>query len=324
MISYAPFERALAQPFHYGDRILSTRCGILLQKNGIYSEATPLPGHSSDNLPEVLHILSTRPCGEILDAVESEQSGIPPSLRFALEGLKIQEKPGSHTVRSNALLPWTHLDDAKAKLGQFRRDEYKVCKLKINPRNWKEQLPLIEENPDFLFRLDANCSFSAGDLGALVKELETKKLLSQVEYLEEPFDEIWTLESFKNCPISFAADESAANPFVALSLLEEKNPPSVFIVKPTVSGGLFSLQKFLNDIRASGRKFVVTSALEGEAGRRNIIAFLSHESSEVAGLSTGCLFQESFLNDSSVWSGVPPISAMERGFMASLTWRNCS
>jgi hypothetical protein len=246
----------------------------------------------------------------------------PPSLRFALEGIAAQASPGKNHVRSNALLLWENLEDARKKIQVFQEFGYRCCKLKISAENWQERISLLEEFP-IRFRLDANRSLDPRALDQMIKWLSERNLLSRVDYLEEPFPGIWQDSAFHECPLSLAADESAASLELATQALRAKNPPSVFVLKPTVMGGLASLAPFLRLLASLQKRFVFTSALEAEPGRRSLLAFLSQGQFDTCGLSTGALFQENFLLDCAEWREMPSANAAELRWLGSLSWTQC-
>lgn len=324
-LAFAPFERALAFPFRYGGQTISFRRGFVLRKTGssgtIYSEASPLPGHSTDSLEELAEAL------RLVSAEALEPSGtrksFPPSLRFALEGLDAQERPGNLPVRTSALVSGNEPAEMRLQLLRFAAAGYGICKLKLSPRLWESQLQLVDELPALRFRLDANLSFSPPLLDALLARLEKLSLFPRIDYLEEPFPGVWGEPAFRGLPLALAADESAPRAPEALSLLDEPNPPSVFIVKPTVAGGLSSLDGYLSALTRAGKRFVFTSTLETEPGRRALLAYLSRRPHEPCGLSTGHLFRETFLPDRPLWDGFPLPGLDEIAALSRLTWRNC-
>jgi L-alanine-DL-glutamate epimerase-like enolase superfamily enzyme len=248
---------------------------------------------------------------------------LPPSLRFALEGLETLAKPGPQRVRSNAVLRWEGSAETRAQVESARRAGYGVCKIKIGPGDWAPLLDLLETAADLRFRLDANLSLDENSLAGLARGLESRALLNRVEYLEEPFQGAWQRESLRGLPLPLAADESAPDLAAAERLLEAPNPPAVFIVKPTVAGGLQSLDAPLARLRKTGRKVVITSALETEPGRRALLAHLSRGNAETSGLSTGHLFRDNFLADQAEWTSVPPPSELESRALAELAWKDC-
>lgn len=322
-VSFAPFSRPLLTPFVYGHHSLANRHGFLLRlvtpEGTFYSEASPLPGHSTDTIAEVEKVLRERSSQEILHG----EAELPASLRFAVDALEAQGKAGTYPVRSNALLRWSGLADARMQLLKLASAGYTHYKLKISAKNWEEQLALLEEFPKFVFRLDANLGLSAPILERLLKELQSRGLASHVDYIEEPFAGVWSSDTFRDCAVALAADESAATSEAAFTLLKAANPPSVLIVKPTVMGGLASLAPVLKAFRAAGKRFVFTSAIETEVGRRSILAFLSQTPQEVAGLSTGSLFRENFLPDQALWTKIPSPGTAELAMLESLDWKAC-
>ncbi len=281
-----------------------------------FSEASPLPGHSIETISDVERALNE-------EAITEENISLPRSLRFAIEGLRAQKNPGKHIVRSNALLRWSGLAEARLQLKSFERAGYTHCKLKIPSQGWEDRLDLMEEFPGICFRLDANLGLGPRGLENILHALASRNLFTRVDYLEEPFAGVWEQRAFRNGPLSLAADESAPTAAIALGLLEAVNPPTVFVIKPTVAGGLYSLTPFLERITAANKRFVFTSALETEAGRRSILSFLSVQRSEVCGLATGFLFRDNFLSDSYAWSSIPAPEAQELAFLNSLGWKEC-
>jgi len=310
-ISFAPYVRKLKISFAYGSRKLEERRGFLLRKKSVrgfcYSEAAPLPGHSQETLDQVEK------------ALRKHTGAPPPSLRFALECLEMENGP-HFPVRSNALLQWRSYPEASADLKLFREQGYTHCKIKIAASILEEIGELIEANPNFLFRLDANQSLTPNELQRFLRIIEKRRIASKIDYLEEPFAEIWHSKAFANTPIKYAADESAHSLQASTELLDSLNPPGVFIVKPAVQGGLEDLSILLDRIRMRSARAVVTSTLETEVGRRAILSFVSQRKHEVAGLSTGFLFQEKYLDDCPSWPALPTISFEEQAWLDSLSW----
>lgn len=319
---FAPFSRPLRAPFSYGNRTVGVREGFVLRKSVagefLYAEASPLPGHSIDTLAAVEQALRRASAAQLL-VNSPDQKDLPPSLRFALESLE-PLRPGKFPVRANALLPWEGIEKARARLEQIESAGFTHCKVKLSAQNLEFQLSLLEEFPRIRFRLDANLQLSAETLDRLIRLLGARGLLSQVDYLEEPFCGVWEMSSFRDSPLPLAADESSPGPAQALELLEAANAPSVYIVKPTVAGGLLSLNPFFGKLKAAGKRVVITSALEMEPGRRAILTLLSQNQSEVSGLATGHLFRENFLVDLPLWSEIPAPSQKEAKFLGSLAW----
>ncbi len=311
-ISYAAFERKLRSPFVYGAHSVDSRCGFILrlqsQKGLCYSEASPLPSHSRETLSDVA------------SSLQGGKAGTSPSLRFALESLGA-ECGKEFPVRSNALLTWSGFEHALWELDRFRKLGYSHCKLKLGSQTQEEVANLIDENSSFLFRLDANRSLSPSALGSLLQLLDQRSLLDRIDYIEEPFEGIWVDKNFKEAPVAFAADESITSCDVINTLLAKANPPRVFVLKPTVHGGADTIASLMDFLKSKNARSVITSAIETEVGRRCLISLLSKYPHEVAGLSTGYLFQENYLNDQASWLELPAISPGEQAWLDSLDWK---
>lgn len=307
-IFFAPFERKLREPFRYGQSALVSRRGFLISMGapgeGLIAEASPLPGHSSDSFEQVETALL--------------RGGAPtPALEFALSCLE-NSVTGPHEVRSNCLVPFASAASAERALEDFLQRGFTHCKLKLNPENALQVPQLIRSFPRARYRLDANQSLSPDLLSALLKELEAFGLLSSIDYIEEPYSGFWN-ERFPHPGVSFAADESAA-----LALLSPHNPPSVLILKPTVQGSLEKLPPLMLALEDRGIRTVLTSALEAEPARRALQRFLSCRPHEVAGLSTGFLFSESYMPDRPALPEVTGPSEAEQAWVRSLRWREAA
>lgn len=313
-ICFAPFEKELRMPFVYGSQSLLTRRGFLLRKQlgeGFhYAEASPLPGHSRDSYEQVAM------------ALEGNRKPSPPSLQFALECLARAERPFSHPVRSNALLPAAPPEQMLAQLRAFAEIGYTHCKIKISAATFSAVPGLMEKFPRMRFRLDANRSLNPASLRELLGLLGKSNLLGQVDYIEEPFEGIWNDPSFVDTPLSFAADESAPDLSSVRNLLSARNPPSVFVLKPAIQGGLQATADLLEELRSRKLRGIVTSSLEAEPGRRALLAFLSENSGEVAGLCTGFLFKENFLADRPIWNSLPGPEKAEQEWLSKLPWKD--
>jgi O-succinylbenzoate synthase len=128
----------------------------------------------------------------------------------------------------------------------------------------------------------------------------------------------------RESPVPLAADESVNSIDTALEFLSAPNCPQVFVIKPSVLGGLRSLLPLLRQLGQAGRRFTITSALETEVGRRAIYSFLGAESIPgTHGLATGFLFQENHFADVAELAELPPATKSEERFRQQLDWRAC-
>lgn len=306
--SCAKFERALRVPFRYGKKELASRKGIYLKEisdAGIFiSEISPLPGHSKECLDDCLsHLANPR------------ASEAPPAVRFARLGIAAQKKclleKITGRVESNALIPWASAQTIPT-IASAISSGYTTIKLKVMPQNLNEILGAAQAAtqllPQIKIRLDANQALTKEEYFHL--EDQISPLRKNIEYIEEPF--IKCFESAASHNLNWAADESA-NSIEQRQILESSaNPPALFIVKPQVMGEL-----------PTGKNFVVSSALETEAGRRSILAMLYLQpQTHCSGLSTGFLFQDNFLIDSALYELPLTPSPAEWKFYDSLVWED--
>lgn len=331
-LHFALYRRNLAVPFRYGEKEVSTRDGICLRletpDGDFYSEASPLAGHSRETLLEVaqaINALGTNTCCDLAMGETEADDETPPSLLFALEGLRAQilwKLSGGKPVRSNALIPWKGVSATLEEVWEKKAEGYSVVKLKVLEGHTNEMLELLTtlEGKGIQVRLDANRSLHEGTLKTFFAGLE-KLSPTLVDYLEEPFSH-WRHPLLERAPVPLAADECAADPRFWRALLATKNGPSVFILKPTVNGGLFSLASKAKELQANGKRIVYTSALEAEPGRRALISFLSLEGiSSTAGLSTGFLYKENYMADLALRDSVPEPGVDELTWLQRLPWQ---
>lgn len=321
-LSYAPFERHFKLAFTFGTQSVSVRRGFLLKREterGVhYAEASPLPGHSLESLESV---------EAALNAPFTAREELLPSLRFAFESLEAQEQERNqpfHPVQTNALIPWAEPDQLAEALAKAQQEGFTLCKLKLPRYGWETAAGVLADFPSLRFRLDANRNLDSASFARLLEIFARASLLNRIDYIEEPYLGVWEHSSLKRCPVALAADESAPDHASALRLLEAPNPPSCFVLKPTVLGGFSATDALISALRSAGKRSIVTSALETEVGRRALLSHLSESSShEPAGLSTGFLFRENFLPDAPAFPALPEISKAEHSYLRKLPWRVC-
>ena len=324
-ISFARYSRPLKEPFRYGEKSLAEREGLILRLDSpggvLYSEGAPLPGSSRENLDQIERLLEIASALSLYEAVLDDApvaADLPPALRFALEGLASQGSPTISQVESNALVPWAGAEKTLADIQAKKAAGFRTMKLKLFDDSVEEQLELMAASAGVSFRLDGNRALSDEAVTKLFEGLE-KIGPERVEYIEEPLSH-WRNPLLSRSPVALAADECAADPRFWKAILA--SPASVFVLKPTVAGGLFSLAEKARKLEEAGKKVVYTSTLEAEPGRRALISFLlSLKAKNMAGIGTGFLFADSFLADLPVWEKKPGISPAEIHWLENLPWR---
>lgn len=325
-ISHARYRRALKSPFRYGDKTLAEREGLVLRFDSpggvLYSEAAPLPGSSREQLDQIEKLLGIASSLTLYEAVldnAAVAADLPPALRFALEGFASQGSPSLEKVESNALIPWEGAEKTLAGIQAKKSEGFRSIKLKVFSESVEEQLELMAAVSGVSFRLDGNRALSEEAVTTLFKGIE-KIGPERVEYIEEPLSH-WKNPLLAKSPVALAADECAADPRFWKAIIP--TPASVFVLKPTVAGGLFSLAEKARLLEGAGKKVVYTSAFEAEPGRRALISFLlSLSAKHTAGISTGFLFAESFLPDQPVWEKKPALSPAESAWLENLPWKD--
>jgi o-succinylbenzoate synthase len=324
-VFFARYSRSLKAPFRYGEKSLSVREGLCLRLEApggtLYAEASPLPGSSREKIEQIEEILRIASGYSLYEAVMDDApvaADLPPALRFALEGFGAQSGPLKGKAASNALVAWEGPGKTREAILTKQAEGFHTVKLKVFNESVDAQLELIASLPGLRFRLDANRSLTEEALSRLFSGLE-KIGPEKVEYLEEPLSH-WRKPILARSPVPLAADECAADPRFWRALLP--SPASVFVLKPTIAGGLSSLAKKARLLEEAGKRVVYTSSFEAEPGRRALIAFLlSLDSPSLAGIATGFLFEDSFLEDRPHWEEAPTISPREHAWLENLPWK---
>jgi o-succinylbenzoate synthase len=304
----------------YGERALAERRGFCLRlesREGVfYSEASPLPGHSRETLEEVEEALRAATAQALWE--DPSNRLFPPALRFGLEGLALQkERPWKNPVRAAALVPWLGPEKTAAAIREKIDRGFQTVKLKLFSHTVEETLETMRQFPRTRFRLDANRALTEDALRSLFRGIERDG--TEIEYLEEPLPH-WRHELLKNPPVPLAADECAADPQFWGALLRPDGP-SVFVLKPTVCGGLASLARKAERLKEAGKKIVYSSSLEAEPGLRSLIHFSSLEAEAATGLATGFLFEKPYFQDLPLRESPPAPSPEEISWLEGLSWR---
>lgn len=323
IFSYARFSRPFARPFVYGNSRLENRTGLIFRlqdERGIYfSEASPLMSHSRESVEDILLALSKLGLRDLPTA--KFDKNLPPSLRFALESLLLERNnpPFLNAIESNALLPMAPLSELLPRINSLKVDGYLHIKLKISPIHIPLLKELLSMDLSVRWRLDANQSFGENEISSLFHSISAEAW-KNVEYLEEPLAS-WHATVLKDAPVDLAVDESVRDEVAALALVEKLGKCPVFILKPTVWGGLEATDNFARII--GWERVVVTSTLESEVGRRAILRWLSsgYPIQRAAGLSNGSLWKENFMKDQSCFKNLPAPNAEEINWLKSLDWK---
>lgn len=333
-LEFASFRREFAEIFRFGSESAAHRTGFLVRAtlgNKIgYGEASPLPNVSKDSFAEIASWIA-RGESALWTAWRDSRSALPPALRFALDSALLEiadsDEPAEakRAIRLNAIVA-ADGTDPRAKFRELWRKGFRTFKFKISPDRSQATLELLAllkataDGPYFL-RLDGNGAFQPNNILNV-----TPALLSYpIEYWEDPLPlgDLWSWKYFrKESPFALALD-GPLDSVAAVEAAVADNLADVYILKPTVLGGLANLDRAIAAVEAGGKRWVVTSTLETEIGIRAILVHLSRTGKARApqGLASAALFRESFLEE--VPELVPDYRRLagETSWLASLDWR---
>lgn len=242
------------------------REGILLESDGQWAEASPLPGFSTETIDEVIAALR----GERLP---------PASVEFALESLQ-------EPLRPPLRVPFNHLllGDRVSVLENARRCAASSCqavKLKVGRGTLDVDIQVIREVRECLpaataLRLDANQAWSFAEAISVLGQLSDL----EIEYIEEPLQDASQLEAlYAETGIRYALDET----LLRETHLQAWPNAAALICKPTLLGG----RKAVTRLAALGKPIVFSAAFESGVGIARLVQLASEFSPQIpAGLDT--------------------------------------
>lgn len=189
------------------------------------------------------------------------RAGLPTHelLLAAVEG----PEPARSGYPVNALIPLTGREAALDAAGEAHRRGIDVLKAKLGAgEELERQLGLLrlvrsEYGASVRLRLDANGAWAEDECPRILDRLAPL----DPEYVEEPVSGSALLE-LAGSPVPLAADESLRDPELASSLLASQ-AISVFVLKPSVLGGIDRCLELGSRAIERGRRCVVTHAFEG-------------------------------------------------------------
>lgn len=305
-ISSYPYRVKFAEPFRSAKGEQRERAGYLIScENGDgvcgWGEVAPLASISAENDSEVRAgilvasaVLNRFPApatpeqlSEVLFELDTTLEMMPPSVLFGIElailsfceksaGLPLPvmlgDEEGWRLVPVNGIVdPDSPLFDER--LADLRSRGVSCFKVKLLPGSRDERIERLERLRSQLtvhetYRIDCNQMLTMDDTLELVYRLGTQNL----EYVEEPLrsDRLKELDALADkLPVPVALDES-------LSLLDlrafipRRAHKHVFVLKPTVLGGIRKTVKLGKLAIEHGGKVVVTSTIEWSHGLRGV------------------------------------------------------
>lgn len=271
---------------------LPKRDGLLLRyglaEPFLWSEASPLPGFSTESLADIL----TAPLSSIPASL--------PSLRFALDGLRFQQAlPASFSaVPVNALIPSSDIPSMRVSAEAAISNGFRTLKIKFG-RDIDAEIELLSTlaslHPHIKFRLDANARLSLRQATELLPRLASVN----PEYLEQPVASTEDLMALARVsPIPIAADESVRTPEDAQRLLAD-GAVKVLILKPMMIGYWSDAIRIMESAYGKNVACVVTTSMESGIGRRLTAMFSATYAPLIHahGLATGFIHETDLLRD---------------------------
>jgi o-succinylbenzoate synthase len=333
-LSYTHYDRSFKKPFQMGNMQLSKRTGLLLrlaEGDAIYyAEVAPLPGFSRETLPQCEYFLVThfKNSANVFEQLikYSEDDTVPPSIRIALGSLVGQRQNlyGSSKLKSNAMIGIMSESEALTKAKEYYDLGFRSFKFKCNPQNI-HTLPTViaalrkEFEEPVTIRLDSNQSLPWEECKKYLSFLDTLR----IEYWEDPIvreecDALADWNKFSKIPL--AIDEPLKN-LAGLDNYLRGKTYDVYVLKPSMIGSLKQARNATGKILLAGKKFTITTALETEIGRKEVIriASLLPSTPLAMGLATGDLFTENYLPDTPDASAAVTIGLQI--WLNSLSWK---
>ena len=301
-----PYELHFKHPAKTSrDTLVSKKIWFLhLLENGELlgvGEVAPIFGLSKETLQEVeLELDSISKEFRTTSAISSVQCAMETALSANDNGSAFHPFAKQDELSQMAIngLVWMNELPAMRQQAYEKIEEGNRCvKLKIGALQWKEELKLIEElrskysAEKLTLRVDANGAFSIHEVKQVLHELSKFDIHS----IEQPIRAGQTKELFEltvNSPVPIALDEELIGQSPeSLSSFLRFGKPQYLVIKPSIHGGFYAAEQWMNWADENGINYWVTSALESNIGLNAIARWVcKHQLTGVQGLGTGGLF----------------------------------
>jgi O-succinylbenzoate synthase len=310
--------------------LLDKRDGIVLKiedETGAtgYGEVAPLSGFSKETLQSANASLEA-----FLQTDTPEALSVPPSVEFGVESAYLSLMANKNKCDINQVIfpysknriPVHHqligsIEECEQQVKEYQNNGTTTFKLKVGAQSLQDDLYKIKRivstfKSDTRLRLDANRRWTFDDARAACKELNSLP----IEFIEEPTDHpkyLMDLKEETDIPIAIdeTFQENSSVPLLGLPYVD------VIIIKPSFIGGTTRCLELAQDIMATEKKVVFTSAFESGLGcliTAHLAAAVSPDS--VHGVATYPYFENDLLHQ-------PP--TLEGGYMqlhSNLTLNN--
>jgi len=302
-------------------------------------ECGPLPGLSPDHSPELNDTLESFinkfndkglpqriSNSKELNAFITNALGMEiikyPSVVFAFETALLDLHHGGNkiifkntfsegvAIPINGLIWMGGLDFMLQQIEIKIRDGFRCLKLKVGGIDFEKECDVLQYirrkyfRENITIRLDANGAFKPGDARYKLNELAKFDVHSIEQPIKPGLPEMEDL--CRTSPIPIALDEE----LIGVSELESKEKllsrikPAYIILKPTLHGGLYSCQEWIQLAEKHSINWWITSALESNIGLNAIAQFTAeYPISQPQGLGTGMLYTDNIESPLSVNRG---------------------
>jgi o-succinylbenzoate synthase len=229
--------------------------------------------------------------------------GIETALADLLNGGKQQPfksdfTDGKGEIQINGLVWMGSKDEMAQRIENKLRNGFTCIKLKIGAINFEDELMLLKSirqrfsARDVTLRVDANGGFS--DEEALPKLEQLSKL--DIHSIEQPIKAgQWEQMAYlcANTPVPIALDEDLIGVFAKEDKknLIERIHPQFLVLKPSLHGGFFGAQEWIDMAESNHLGWWITSALESNVGLNALAQWTYLKNNPLPqGLGTGDLF----------------------------------
>lgn len=181
------------------------------------------------------------------------------------------------------------------------RDGYRCVKLKVGGLDFEKECDILQYvrrkyfRDDIVIRLDANGAFKSEEAMYKLQELSKFKVHSIEQPLKVGQKDLADL--CKNSPIPIALDEELIGRYgkEEKESLLDRIKPQFIILKPTLHGGLYGCQEWIQLAEARKIGWWITSALESNVGLNAISQFTANYDIKIPqGLGTGSIYANNF------------------------------
>jgi o-succinylbenzoate synthase len=206
------------------------------------------------------------------------------------------------------------------------RDGFRCVKLKVGGIDFEKDLDILQYirrkyfRENIVVRLDANGAFKLDEADYKLKELSKFDVHSIEQPIRKGAKEL--AELCKNSPIPIALDEE----LIGVVLKEEKAQllerikPQFIILKPSLHGGLFGCQEWIELAEAGKIGWWITSALESNIGLNAISQFAANYPISIPqGLGTGEIYTNNFPSPLTVKKGFLSSNSAEKWDLTEIT-----